>query len=130
MKFSYRWCILPLLATSVLFAQTAQPKSTKKAPAKQPAATAADVTALKDALAAQQQQIEQLRQQLSQRDQAVTAAQQQAAAAQQSANDAAAKTAALGVVVDKSSVDKLNSDLTDVKSTVQNELVSSQDEQK
>jgi hypothetical protein len=131
MKSSYRWCILPLLATSVLFAQTAQPKSTKKAPAKQPAATAADVQALKDALAAQQQQIEQLRQQLSQRDQAVTAAQQQAAAAQQSANDAAAKTAALeGVVVDKGSVDKLNSDLTDVKSTVQNELVSSQDEQK
>jgi hypothetical protein len=129
MKSFSKWIVLPLLAASV-FAQT-KPKSAGKAAPKQPAATLADVQALKDALAAQQQQIEQLRQQLTQRDQAVSDAQKQAAAAQQAANDASAKAAALeGVAADKGSVDRLNSDLTDVKSTMQNELLSSQDEQK
>jgi hypothetical protein len=62
------WFFLPLLATSMLFAQTTKPKSTKKAVIKERPATLSDVQALKDALAAQQQQIEQLRQQLAQRD--------------------------------------------------------------
>jgi len=130
MRSSWKWFIVSLLATSMLVAQTAK-KPAKKAVAKEPAATQSDVQQLKDALAAQQQQIEQLRQQLSQRDQAVTAAQQQAASAQQAANDAVAKAAALqGEVADKAAVDKLNSDLTDVKGTMQNELLTAQDEQK
>jgi putative porin len=133
MKGSFAWLVVPLLMTS-LVAQTATPRSkTKKAPSKPavPAVTAADVQALKDALAAQQQQIQQLQQSLAQRDQAVQAAQQAAQQAQTAASDAQQKaTAAASAGADKESVAKLDSDLTDVKTTVQNQLLTSQDEQK
>ena len=133
MKSSFAWLVVPLLMTG-LFAQTATPRSkTKKASAKPavPAVTAADVQALKDAIAAQQQQIQQLQQSLTQRDQAVEAAQQAAQQAQTAATDASQKaTAAQSASADKSTVDQLNSDLTDVKTTMQNQLLSAQDEQK
>ena len=133
MKASFAWLVVPLLMTS-LVAQTATPRSkTKKAPSKPavPAVTAADVQALKDALAAQQQQIQQLQQSLAQRDQAVQAAQQAAQQAQTAATDAQQKaTAAASAGADKESVAKLDSDLADVKTTVQNQLLTSQDEQK
>jgi hypothetical protein len=131
MKSSFAWIVVPLLITS-LVAQTATPRPKKKAskPA-EPAVTAADVQALKDALAAQQQQIQQLQQSLAQRDQAVQAAQQTAQQAQTAAADAQQKAAAAATAgADKESVAKLNSDLTDVKTTVQNQLLTTQDEQK
>jgi hypothetical protein len=133
MKASFAWLVVPLLMTS-LVAQTATPRSkTKKAPSKPavPAVTAADVQALKDALAAQQQQIQQLQQSLTQRDQAVQSAQQAAQQAQTAASDAQRKAAAAATAgADKESVAKLDSDLADVKTTVQNQLLTSQDEQK
>ena len=133
MKSSFAWIVVPLLMTS-LVAQTATPRPrTKKAPSKptEPAVTAADVQALKDALAAQQQQIQQLQQSLAQRDQAVQSAQQAAQQAQSAANEAEQKaSAAASAGADKDSVAKLNSDLTDVKTTVQNQLLTTQDEQK
>ncbi len=133
MKSSFAWIVVPLLMTS-LVAQTATPRPrTKKAPSKpaEPAVTAADVQALKDALAAQQQQIQQLQQSLAQRDQAVQAAQQTAQQAQTAATDAEQKAAAAASAsADKDTVAKLNSDLTDVKTTVQNQLLTTQDEQK
>lgn len=133
MKASFAWLVVPLLMTS-LVAQTATPRSkTKKARSKpaEPAVTAADVQALKDALAAQQQQIQQLQQSLTQRDQAVQSAQQAAQQAQTAATEAEQKAAAAASAsADKDSVAKLNSDLTDVKTTVQNQLLTSQDEQK
>jgi hypothetical protein len=131
MKSAFRWLVLFFLVPA-LFAQTpAKSKTAKKILPKEPAVTQSDVQVLKDALAAQQQQLEQLRQQLAQRDQAVQAAQQQAAAAQQAANDASARAAALeGASANRGDVDRLNSDLTDVKTTVQNELLGAQDEQK
>src|SRR4029077_14641810 len=128
---SFAWIVVPLLVAS-LAAQTATPRPKKKAtkPA-EPAVTAADVQALKDALAAQQQQIQQLQQSLTQRDQAVQAAQQAAKQAQTAATDAEQKAvAAASASADKDSVAKLNSDLTDVKTTVQNQLLTAQDEQK
>jgi hypothetical protein len=133
MKSSFAWLVVPLLTIN-LVAQTATPRpKAKKAPAKpaQPAVTAADVQALKDAIAAQQQQIEQLQQSLAQRDQAVQAAQQAAQQAQTAASNAEQKaaTAASGAA-DKEAVAKLDSDLTDVKTTVQNQLLTTQDEQK
>ena len=131
MKALLAWTIVPLLAVTAL-AQTAKPRS-KKSPAKaaEPQVTAADVQALRDALAAQQQQIQQLQQSLEQRDKAVQAAQQIAQQAQSAASDAQQKVAATQASsADKDAVAKLSSDLTDVKTTVQNELVSSQDEQK
>jgi multidrug efflux pump subunit AcrA (membrane-fusion protein) len=127
-----RWTVVPFLAAA-LFAQTATPPKAKKAPAKpaEPAVTAADVQALKDALAAQQQQIQQLQQALTQRDQAVQTAQQQAQQAQATATDAEQKAAAAqSASADKEAVAKLNSDLTDVKSTVETQLVASQDDQR
>jgi hypothetical protein len=131
MKALLAWVVVPLLAVTGL-AQTAKPRS-KKSPAKaaEPQVTAADVQALRDALAAQQQQIQQLQQSLAQRDQAVQSAQQAAQQAQSAASDAQQKAvAAQASSADKDAVAKLSSDLTDVKTTVQNELVNSQDEQK
>jgi hypothetical protein len=121
------------LLEGTLFAQTTgSPAKAKKTPVKPaaPAVTAADVQALKDAIAAQQQQIEQLRQSLEQRDQAVQAAQQAAQQAQASAGQAEQKAeTAAGTSADKDSLVKLNFDLTDVKTTIQNQLVTAQDEQ-
>ena len=131
MKALFAWSIAPLLAVTAI-AQTAKPRS-KKPPARaaEPQVTAADVQALRDALAAQQQQIQQLQQSLAQRDQAVQGAQQAAQQAQAAARDAQQKAvAAQASSADKDAVAKLTSDLTDVKTTVQNELVTSQDEQK
>jgi Putative porin len=133
MRFHLRWTVIPLLSAAVFAQTTAVPHKGKKAPPKpaEPAVTAADVQALRDALAAQQQQIHQLQQSLAQRDQAVQSAQQQAQEAQTTASDAEQKAAAAASsAADKDSVAKLNSDLTDVKTTVQNQLVTTQDEQK
>jgi hypothetical protein len=132
MRSSFKWFVVPLLVTA-LFAQTATKPKAKKVPAKpvEPAVTAADVRALKDAIAAQQQQIQQLQQALTQRDQAVQAAERQAQQAQATASDAEQKAAAAASAgADKDTVTKLNSDLTDVKATIQNQLLTAQDEQK
>ena len=67
------WAVVFLLG-AVAFAQNSTPR-----PPADFAVTAADIQALKDALAAQQQQIQQLQQALAQRDQAAQAAQQPAA---------------------------------------------------
>jgi len=126
-----RWLVVLFLVPAVFAQTSSKPKSAKKPVPKEPAVTQSDVQSLKDALAAQQRQIDQLRQEVADRDRAVQAAQQQATAAQQAASDAATRAAALeGQSVNKDTVANLNSDLTDVKTTVQNELVSSQDEQK
>jgi hypothetical protein len=133
MKFSLNWLLLPLMATTLIAQTTTKPKG-RKAPARPagPAVTAADLQALKDALAAQQEQIQQLQQALTQRDQAVQAAQQQAQQAQTAATETQQKVSAVeaSAGVDKDSVIKLSSDLTDVKTTMQNELVTNQDGQK
>lgn len=132
MKSLLAWTVVPLLAVAASAQSPVKPKA-KKVPAKraEPQVTAADVQALRDAIAAQQQQIQQLQQSLAQRDQTVQAAQQAAQQAQTAANDAEQKaSAAASASADKDSVAKLNSDLTDVKTTVQNQLLTAQDEQK
>ena len=63
MKCALRWSVVLMLATT-LVAQTAAKKPVRKAAAP-PAATAEDVQALRDALAAQQRQIQQLQQRYS-----------------------------------------------------------------
>jgi hypothetical protein len=73
MKSLIRWTVVPLLSAVVL-AQTSTPSpETATAKGGEVAVTAADLQALKDALAAQQQQIQQLQRALAQRDQAVPA---------------------------------------------------------
>ncbi len=133
MKIIFACTLVPLTA-ALLFAQsaTSRPKSSKAAPKPpEPAVTAADVQALREALAEQQRQIQELQQSLGQRDQAVQQAQQVAQQAQTEASEVRQSVAAAQAsAADKDSVAKLSSDLTDVRTTVQNELVSSQDEQK
>jgi hypothetical protein len=108
--------VLVALLTGAL-AQTAtdptptKPKKKAPAAASKPAAvTAADIQALKDGLAAAQQQIQALQDELHRRDQAV----QQA---QTTANAAAAKADAAQVQAkqDKQSVDAMQTDLADLK---------------
>src|SRR5213594_2613446 len=138
MKSVLRWCVVPLLATTLVAQTAAKPKS-KKPVARPRAVTAADVQALKDALAAQQQQIEQLRQAMQSRDAALQQAQQQAQQAQQQLQQAQAtaseaqqkaSSAESAANEQKENVTKLNSDLADVKTTLTNNAVSTQDEQK
>jgi len=138
MKSVLRWCVVPLLATT-LVAQTAAKPKPKKPVARRAAVTAADVQALNDALAAQQQQIEQLRQAMQSRDAALQQAQQKAQQAQQQLQQAQAtaseaqqkaSSAESAANEQKENVTKLNSDLADVKTTLTNNAVSTQDEQK
>src|SRR5256886_1269148 len=131
MKSVLRWCVVPLLATT-LVAQTAAKPKPKKPVARHAAVTAADVQALKDALAAQQQQIEQLRQAMQSRDAALQQAQQQLQQAQATASEAQQKASSAESAANeqKENVTKLNSDLADAKTTLTNNAVSTQDEQK
>jgi hypothetical protein len=135
MKSVLRWCVVPLLAASV-WGQAA-PAKAKKPTAK--AVSATDVQELKDALAAQQRQIEQLKQQLAQREQswqqtsqAAQQAQQQLQQAQAAATDAQqkAEAAANAAAAQKDSVSQLSSDMADVKTTLTNTAVNTQEEQK
>jgi hypothetical protein len=125
--------VVPLLA-GTLVAQTAAKPRTKKAAAKpaQPAVTLQDIQSLKDALAAQQQQIEQLKEAVQQKDAAWQQAQQQLQQAQTAASDAQSRASAAESAANsqKDSVSKLDSDMADVKTTLTNTAVGTQEEQK
>jgi hypothetical protein len=132
-----KWASVLLLSATV-WAQTAPAptakKTVKKTAAKKavvvaaPAATAAEVKELRDALAAQQQQIEQMRNELQQRTAAsqtqVQQAQAQAAAAE---NKAAEAQAALDQ--QKENVTKLSADVTDLKGNLTSTATQMQDDQ-
>jgi len=126
MKSAWKLCLITFLATS-LVAQTSTAPKPKKARAA--TITAADVQALKDAIAAQQsalasqeQQIQALQDELHRKDQA---AQQ----AQASAADAAAKADAAQAQAsqDQQAVVALKSDVTDLKTTTNNTQVTLQE---
>jgi hypothetical protein len=133
MKAGIKLTIVLLLAASVLLqAQTVPPrKKTNKL-------VNADAQALKDAVAAQQQQIQALAQQLQQTNQQLQQtnqqfqqtqqqlqqAQQAAADAQQKANEVAAASAP------KDTVDKLNSEYADVRTTLTSNALTEQEQQK
>ena len=137
MKCVLRWCVVPLLATT-LVAQTAAKPKPKKTSSRATIA-AQDVQELRDALAAQQQQIQQLRQEMQSRDAALQQAQQAAQQAQQqlqqtqaAASDAQQKAASAESVANsqKDTVDKLDANMKDVQTTLTNTAIGSQDEQK
>jgi len=120
-----------MLATT-LVAQTAAKKPVKKAAAAVPAVTAEDVQALRDALAAQQRQIQQLQQQLQQTNTSLQQSQQQAQQAQSAATDAQQKAAdaASASTQQSDTVVKLSNDMADVKTTLTNTAVNTQEDQK
>jgi len=120
------------LATT-LVAQTATKKPVRKAAAAaQPAVTAQDVQALRDALASQQRQIQQLQQSLQQTNQNLQQSQQQLQQAQSAATDAQQKAASVEAAdsQQKDTVVKLSSDMADVKTTLTNTAVNTQEDQK
>ena len=129
MKFACTSCVILFLATS-LMAQTeatSKPKKTKAA-----AVTAADVQALKDAIAAQQaalarqeQQIRELREELHGKDQAVQQAQTAAADASGKADAAQAQAAQ-----QQQAFMEVKSDVADLKTNVTNTALSLQETQK
>jgi len=119
-----------LLLASVLQAQTAAPKKKASRPVN------ADVQALKDAVAAQQEQIQALSQQLQQTNQQLQVTNQQfqqthqqLQQAQQAASDAQQKANAVAAAP-QDSVDKLNSEFADVRTTLTNNALSEQEQQK
>src|SRR5215471_8810218 len=127
-----------VISVGVIFLLLSPMVAQTKSPAKKPAsrsASAADVQALKDAVAAQQQQLQTLQQQLQQTNQQLQQTtsqfqqtQQQLQAAQQAAADAQQKAASVEAsVASKDSVDKLSSQFADVQTTLTNNAVSSQD---
>ncbi|MBZ5548881.1 MAG: putative porin [Acidobacteriia bacterium] len=124
--------VVMVLAASLL-AQTKT--ATKKRPS-QP--VDADVQAMKDAVAAQQQQIQALQQQLQQTNQQLQqtsqqfqTTQQQLQQAQQAAADAQQKAAAVeSEAAHKDSLDQLNSKLADLQTTLTNNALTEQEQQK
>jgi hypothetical protein len=129
MKSAWKLCVITFLATS-LVAQTSTAPKPKKA--KAAAITAADVQALKDAIASQQaaiaqqgRQIQELRDALQRKDQAV----QQV---QSTATDAATKADAAQAQVSQQqqTVSELKSDVTDLKTNVTNTALTVQETQK
>jgi hypothetical protein len=125
-----------LLLASSLLAQTDTPA--KKTARKSAPASASDVQSLKDAVAAQQLQLQALQQQLQltnqqlqQTTQQFQQTQQQLQQAQQTAADAQQKASSLeSSVAQKDAVDKLSSQFADVQTTLTNNALSAQDEQK
>jgi hypothetical protein len=103
-------------------APTPPPVVKKKHKAPEPAASAADVQALKDAVAAQQQQIQQLIQQLQQLQQSGQQAQAAAAAAATQANAAQAQaaTAQSQTAEQQQAVVELKTDVAAVRTTADN----------
>jgi hypothetical protein len=129
MKSILSWWVALALAGSA-FAQTAPAPTRTNKPAR--AVSAKDVEELKEALSAQQRQIEQLRQQLAARDQAWQQATQQfqqaqaAAAAAQSRADQAADQASS----EQQAVSDLKTDVNNIKQNAANTALSLQETQK
>ena len=141
MKFLVRWCLIPLAACTLLAQDSAPSKPTpkKKTVAAKSVVTPQDVQALREALAAQQRQIQELRDEMRSRESALTQAQSQAQqaqaqlqAAQSAASDAQQKAAAAEATADAQAqtVGKLNLDLADVKTSLTNNANTVQEEQK
>ncbi len=130
------WTIgLSLLLATSLVAQTAAPDaSTPKPKPKRRAtpSTAAEMRQLKQALDAQQQQIQQLQNQVQQRDQALQQVQQQLNQLQSAATDAQSKAQAAAATGDQNTqaVNSLQTTVSDLKTNATNTAVTIQESQK
>jgi hypothetical protein len=131
MKSAWKLCAILFLATGLVGQTSTTPKPRKPRPATE-TVTAADVQALKDAIASQQaalaqqqRQIQELRDELHNKDQA---AQQ----AQTAATDAASKAdaAQAQATQQQQAVTELKSDVTDLKSNLASTVVTVQEAQK
>ena len=132
MKSAWKVCAILFLATALVGQTSTAPKPRKAKPAAAAHLTAADVQALKDAIASQQaalaqqqQQIQQLRDELHSKD---TAVQQ----AQTTATDATSKAEAAQSTAtqQQQQVGELKGDVTDLKNNMANTVVTLQETQK
>jgi hypothetical protein len=133
MNCTWKWCAILFLATGALAQTSTAPKAAPKA--RKPRAstvTAADVQALRDAIAsqtaaiaAQHQEIEQLRDELHRKDQVVNQVQAVATDAASKADAAQAQASQ-----QQASVVELKSDVTDLKTNVNNTALTLQETQK
>jgi hypothetical protein len=131
MKSAWKLGLILFLATS-LVAQTSTETKSKKAKPRTPAVTAADVQALKDAIASQQaalaqqqQQIQELRDALQRKDQAVQQVQATATDAVGKADAAQAQ-----ATQQQQTVGELKSDVSDLKTNLLNTTMTIQEAQK
>src|SRR5258708_7150000 len=129
MKSAWKMCAILFLATSLAAQTKTEPKPRK---IKAPAITAADVQALKDAIASQQaalaqqqQQIQELRDSLRSKDQAVQQAQTVATDAAGKADAAQAQASQ-----QQQTVGELKTDVSDLKTNLLNTTVTLQEAQK
>ena len=126
----YAVAALAMMLTLTLpaFAGPAARKAKSK-PAAAPAVTAEDIQSLRDAIAAQQKQIEALQQQLRERDQSIQQAQQAAQQAQSAASEASQK-AETASTQGGAAAQALQSDVNDLKTKQASMAAQTQDEQK
>ena len=131
-RFTVLMALFVLVASTMLAQESKAPGKKKGTKGEANAQVMSELQAMKDAIAAQQKQIEQLQQQVSQRDQVLQQnsqqlqqTQQQLVEAQKAANEANSKVSAL-----ESGQGKLQSDMTDVKTTLTNTATQTQDDQK
>jgi hypothetical protein len=129
MKFAWKLCAILFLATGLVAQTSTEPKPKK---AKAAPITAADVQALKDALASQQaalaqqqQEIQALREELHHKDQAVQQAQSAATDAATKADAAQAQ-----ATQQQQAVGQLTNDVTDLKTNMASTVVAVQETQK
>jgi hypothetical protein len=129
MKSARKLCAIFLFSATVVAQTGAPPKVKRDKPA---TLTAADVQALKDAIASQQaalkeqhQEIQELREELHRKDQAVNQAQAAATDAVTKADAAAAQASQ-----QQASVVELKSDVTDLKTNINNTALTLQETQK
>lgn len=138
-KVLLRWSVIFFFLTPALLAQAGapKPKTTRKRAARP--TTASEIQALRDALAVQQQQIQeqqqllqQLKQELQSRDQAAQQVQTQLQQAQSTAATANDKAAAVETAAgqQKETVSKLETDVKDVRTNLTTVVSNSLDEQK
>ncbi len=125
-------CLVVLVAmSSFANAQSGSKKNAGTSQAKPAAAiTADDIKSLRDALAAQQQQIQQLQQELRTRDEANRQAMDVIRQAQMSAQEANNKAASAETAANQTntSLDKIKADIEDVKLNQQNAALGSQED--
>jgi hypothetical protein len=138
MKALLTWFTMIALAAGGLAQTTAAPAKPKKrahkvvvAPAP-PAVTADDLKAIRDSLAQQQQQIQALQGKIAERDAALQETQQQLQQTQSQLQDAQSKATAAVTTAGQTSdsVNKLQSDVADIRTNTTNAAVSAQEDQK
>ncbi len=134
-----RHAVMFAALTAAVFAQSGTAPKPRKKAATSAVLTAEDVKSLRDALAAQQREIQELRDEVRSRDAIAQQTQQQAQQAQQqlqqaqsAANDAQQKAATAETIANeqKDSVTKLNSALADVKTSLLGTTTTVQEEQR